>query len=144
MIVQGPCESFLLELLSATHNFTSDVFKVALYTSAASLGPTTTAYSSVNEVAGAGYTSGGATLTPTIGSDRQGANFAAFVDFADVEWVSSTIVARGALIYNSSKSNKAVWALNFGIDRSSNNSTFPLVFPTADFSSALIRLYRNS
>lgn len=139
-IVQGPCESFLSELLQAIHDFSVDTFKIALYSSSASLGSQTTAYSTTNEVAGAGYTAGGAILTPTLSSDRQNGKFVALVDFADASWPASTITARGALIYNSSKANRAVWVLNFGSDRVSSASTFPIVFPTPDFLNGIIRL----
>lgn len=135
MIYQGPCDSFRRELATATHDFDADVFKIALFTSSADLGPLTTVYSATNEVSGTGYSAGGATLTPT----RSFIRGSVVIDFDDVEWASSTITARGALIYNSSKSDKAVWVLNFGSDRTSSNSSFPIVFPTPDELSGIIR-----
>ena len=132
--------SFKQELLTATHNFTAstgDVFKIALYTSSATLGASTTVYSTTNEVTGTGYTAGGNTLTnvtPTTSGTT------AFTDFADTTWTTATITANGALIYNSSKSNKAVAVLAFGGDKTSTAGDFTIVFPTADASNAIIRL----
>jgi len=137
MIVQGLTDSFKEELLSGTHDFTSDTFKIALYTSDASLGNSTTVYTTSNEVSGTGYTAGGATLT---GAAIAFASGVAYVDFSDVTWASSTITARGALIYNSSKSNKAVIVLDFGSDRTSSASPFVVTFPAATANDALIRL----
>lgn len=139
-ITQAICTSFKQELLVGTHNFTNttgDVFKIALYTSSATLGASTTAYSATNEVSGAGYSAGGATLTnvtPTTSGTT------AFTDFADVTWSSSTITARGALIYNSTDSNRAVCVLDFGSDVSSSSGDFTISFPAADASNAIIRL----
>lgn len=136
-IVQGVTKSFREELFKAVHDFTSDTFKIALFTSDASLGDSTTAYSTDNEVSGAGYSAGGATLTVTAPTTSSGVTY---IDFADVEWATSTITARGALIYNSSKSNKAVYVLNFGFDRSSSASTFTVKFPAADKDHAILRI----
>lgn len=140
-ITQAMCTSFKQELLTATHNFTAstgDVFKIALYTSAATLGASTTAYSTTNEVAtGGNYTAGGNTLTnvtPTTSGTT------AFTDFADTTWAAATITANGALIYNSSKSNKAVAVLAFGGDKTSTAGDFTIIFPTADASNAIIRI----
>ncbi len=139
-ISQAMPTSFKQELLTATHNFTAstgDVFKIALYTSAATLGASTTAYSTTDEVVGAGYTAGGNTLTnvtPTTSGTT------AFTDFADTTWSSATITANGALIYNSSKSNKAVAVLAFGADKTSTAGDFTIVFPAADASNAIIRI----
>lgn len=139
-ISQAMPTSFKQELLTATHNFTAstgDVFKIALYTSSASLGAATTAYSTSNEVTGTGYTAGGNTLssvTPTTSGTT------AFTDFADTTWTTATITANGALIYNSSKSNKAVAVLAFGGDKTSTAGDFTIVFPTADASNAIIRI----
>lgn len=136
-IVQAVTTSFKKELLEGTHDFTTDTFKIALYTSDASLGASTTAYSATNEVSGTGYSAGGATLTvtaPTTSGSK------AYIDIADVTWASSTITARGALIYNSSKSNKAVAVLNFGLDRSSSASDFVITFPAAGPSTAILRI----
>ena len=139
-ITQAMCTSFKVELLTATHNFTNSsghTFKLALFTNAASLGAGTTAYSTSNEASGTGYSAGGNTLTnvtPTSGVTT------AFTDFADTSFTSSTITARGALIYNSSQSNKAVVVLDFGSDKSSTSGTFSVIFPTADASNAIIRI----
>jgi hypothetical protein len=153
-ITQAVCTSFKQELLQGIHNFTSgsgggtttttgsgNAFKVALYTSSASLDASTTAYSATNESSGTGYTAGGAALTnvtPTTSSTT------ALTDFADVTWSSSSITARGAVIYNSStaagSANRAVLVLNFGSDKSSSSGDFTIIFPTADSSSAIIRI----
>lgn len=134
------CTSFKQEILVGTHNFTlssGDVFKIALYTSSATLGASTTAYSSTNEITGTGYSAGGNTLTNVTPSTS---GTTAFTDFADTTWSASTITANGALIYNSSKSDKAVCALAFGSDKSSTSGDFTIVFPTADASNAIIRI----
>ena len=131
------CVSFKKELFEAEHDFTADTFKIALYTSSATLGASTTAYSTSNEVSGTGYTAGGATLTvvaPTTSGNS------AFVDFSDVTFTSSTITARGALIYNSSKSNKAVIVLDFGSDITTTNATFTITMPTASAGDAIVRI----
>tara|TARA_B100000131_G_scaffold285343_1_gene294562 strand:- start:308 stop:736 length:429 start_codon:yes stop_codon:yes gene_type:complete len=139
-ITQAMCTSFKQELLTGTHNFTNssgNTFKLALFTSSASLGAGTTAYSTSNEVSGTGYTAGGAALTnvtPTTSSTT------ALTDFADLTFSSSTITARGALIYNDSVSDKAVLVLDFGSDKSSSSGDFTITFPTADASSAIIRI----
>jgi hypothetical protein len=112
--------------------------KIALFTSAATLDATTTAYSSTNEVAnGNGYTTGGQFLVvvaPTSSSTT------AFVDFADVVWTSSTITANGCLIYDATNSNAAISSHAFGSDKSSSSGDFTVVFPTADASNAIIRI----
>ena len=139
-ISQAMCTSFKQELLVGTHNFTNssgNTFKVALFTSSASLGADTTAFSTGNEASGTGYDSGGKTLTATTPTTS---GTTAFTDFADISWTSSSITARGALIYNSSQSNKAVVVLDFGSDKTSSSGTFAIVFPTADASNAIIRL----
>lgn len=135
------CTSFKVELLKGVHNFSAsggDTFKIALYTSAATLDATTTAYSSTNEISGTGYTAGGAALTNV---DPTSTGTTAFVDFADATWASATITARGALIYNSSAAgNPAVAVLDFGADKSSSASNFTVVMPTADSSTAVVRI----
>ena len=153
-ITQAVCTSFKQELLQGIHNFTNgsgggtstttgsgNAFKVALYTSSASLGASTTAYSGTNEASGTAYSSGGAALTnvtPTTSSTT------ALTDFSDVTWTSSSITARGAVIYNSStaagSANRAVLVLDFGSDKSSSSGDFTITFPTADSSSAIIRI----
>jgi hypothetical protein len=136
-IIHGLTNSFKTQLLSGQHDLSSDVLKIALYSSLAELGPQTTAYSATAEVTGTGYSAGGATLS---GAAISISNGVAFVDFSDVSWANSSITARGALIYNASKSNKSVMVLNFGIDRASSGSTFQVKFPTANKDSALIRI----
>jgi len=138
-ITQAMCTSFKQELLTGTHNFTTgqDTIKLALYTSSASLDASTTAYSTSNEVSGTGYSAGGNTLTnvtPTTSGTT------AFTDFDDTSFTSSSITARGALIYNSSQSDKAICVLDFGSDKTSSNGTFSIVFPNAAASTAIIRI----
>ena len=134
------CNSFKQELLVGTHNFTAttgDQFKLALFTSSATLGAGTTAFGTGNEVTGTGYTSGGATLTsvtPTLDSST------AVCDFADVSFTSASFTANACLIYNSDKSNKAVAAVAFGGDKAVSSGTFTIQFPDASASAAIIRL----
>lgn len=140
-ITQALCTSFKVEILRAIHDFTAstgDVFKLALYTSSASLDASTTVYSSSNEVANSGtYTAGGGSLT-NITPTSSGTT--AFLDFADISFTSATITARGALIYNSSKSNRAVAVLDFGSDKISTTGTFTVQFPAADATNAIVRI----
>jgi hypothetical protein len=137
-ITQAMCNSFKTELLGGTHDLDTDTIKIALYTSSATLGASTTAYSTTNEVTGStGYTAGGNTLS---GASITLSGSTAIVDFTDTTWSSATITARGALIYNSSKSDKAIAVLDFGSDKSSTNGDFTVVFPTADASNAIIRI----
>ena len=137
-ITQAMCNSFKTELLGGTHDLDTDTIKIALYTSSATLGASTTAYSTTNEVtASTGYTAGGNTLS---GAAITLSGSTAIVDFTDTTWSSSTITARGALIYNSSKSDKAIAVLDFGSDKSSTNGDFTVVFPAADASNAIIRI----
>ena len=132
------CTSFKEELLGGVHDLDTDVLKIALFTSSASLDATTTVYSSVNEVAnGNGYTTGGETLA---GATITSSGTTAFVDFTDVTWSNATITAAGALIYNSSQSDKAIAVLSFGGDKTSTDGDFTVQFPTADASNAIIRL----
>jgi hypothetical protein len=146
-ITQSLATSFKVDLFDGVHNFgigvirastAQDVFKIALYSSTATLDATTTAYTTSNEVAGAGYTAGGITLTvstaPTFTSTT------AFLSLADASWPSATITARGALIYNSSQGNVAVAVLDFGSDKTSTTGAFSVIFPTANSTSAILRL----
>lgn len=133
------CSSFKLELLQAVHNFLSDVFWVALYTSVATLDATTTAYVTAGEVSGTGYTAGGMTLTGAqILLDP--ASRTAYATFADAIWNDSVITARGALIYNQTKQQRAVAVIDFGVDRTSNHGPFHVQFPPPGPSTALIRI----
>lgn len=141
-ISQAMCTSFKVQLLSGSQNFntgTTKVYKIALYTSAATLGASTTTYSGTsNEVAsGGGYTTGGNTLTVSQIPTSSGTT--AFIDFADVTWSAATITARGALIYNSTD-DTAVAVLNFGSDKTSTAGDFTIIFPTADATDAIIRI----
>jgi hypothetical protein len=131
------CTSFKSELLQAVHNFASHTFKMALFTNSATLDATTTAYSTANEVSGTGYSAGGATVT-SITINTSGTT--AFIDFADVSFANSTITARGALLYNSSASDKAIAVFDFGADQASSSSTFTITIPTAGASSAIVRI----
>ena len=134
------CSSFKQEILVGTHNFTAssgDTFKIALYTSSASLGASTTAYSTSNEISGTGYTAAGATLT-SVTPTTSGTT--ALCDFADVSFTSASFTANGALIYNDSQSDKAVAVIAFGGDKTVSSGTFTIQFPTADASNAIIRI----
>ena len=139
------CTSFKDQILEGVHDFRSsggDTFKIALYSSAATLDATTTTYSATNEVANSGtYSAGGGTLTnvtPTTSGTT------AFTDFDDISFTSATINARGALIYNSTPThtytNPSVAVLDFGGDKISTSGTFTIQFPPADSSSAIIRI----
>ena len=135
------CTSFKKELLEGVHDFLNsggDTFKIALYTNSASFTAATTAYTTSNEVTGTNYTAGGNTLTRV---NPASSGTTAFTDFADTTWSSSTITARGAMIYNDTASgNPAVVILDFGSDKTSTNGDFTVVFPAADASNAIIRI----
>jgi hypothetical protein len=135
-ITQAMCTSFKSEVLQEGHQLATDTIKIALYTSSASLDATTTAYSSSNEVSGTGYTATGVTLTSTAVSTT---GTTAHFDADDPTWTSASFTARGALIYNSSNSNKAIAVLNFGGDFTVSGGTFKIVFPAAG-STAIIRI----
>ena len=132
--------SFKKELLEATHNFSAsggNSFKLALYTSSASLGATTTAYSSTNEASGTNYTATGAALT-NIAPTSSGTT--GFTDFSDLTFSNATVTARGCLIYNDTNSDKAVAAIDFGGDKTSTAGDFTIVFPAAAADTAIIRI----
>lgn len=136
-LTQAMCSSFKTELFGGTHDLDTDTIKLALFTSAATLDATTTTYSTTNEVVGTGYTAGGNTLTsPVISLDGT----TAIVDFADTTWAAATLTARGALIYNSSKANKAIAVLDFGADKTSTNGDFTVSFPAAAAATAILRI----
>jgi len=137
-ITTAMCSSFKEELLKGVHDFENDTFKMALYTSAATLDASTTAYTVTNEVSGTGYTAGGQDLdSPTVTLSGT----TAFVDFADETWAGASITARGALIYNSTAvGNPAVAVFDFGADKTSTAGDFVVQFPTADASSAVVRI----
>ena len=140
-ITQAMCTSFKKELLEGTHNFKNSGgsdFKLALFTSSATLGASTTAYSTSQEVTGTGYTAGGSSLTRV---DPTTSGTTAFTDFADLTFSTATITANGALIYNDDASNDAaVIVLAFGGDKTSTAGDFTIQFPTADASNAIIRI----
>lgn len=132
--------SFKKELLEAVHNFKlsgGDTFKLALYTSSATMGAATTAYVTTNQVTGTNYTAGGASLTRI---DPTSSGTTGFTDFADLTFGTATVTARGCLIYNSSDSNKSVAAIDFGGDKTSTAGDFTIVFPAAAASTAIIRI----
>jgi hypothetical protein len=138
------CTSFKQQILEAVHDFrtSGDTFKLALYDNSASFTAATTAYTATNEVANSGsYTAGGGTLT-NVNPTATGTT--AFTDFADLSFTSATITAYGALIYNSTPThtytNPTVCVLDFGGAKTSTNGTFTIIFPTADASSAIIRI----
>jgi hypothetical protein len=138
-ITQGMATSFKVQLLNGQQNFSSNTFKLALYTSSATLGEGTTVYTTSGEVASTGnYTAGGNTLSVNVTPTSSGN--VAYVSFANTSWANATITANGALIYNSSAANAAVAVLAFGGDKTSTNGTFAVNFPTADATSAIIRL----
>ena len=140
MIVQGQTTQFKLNLLKGLENFavgTPYTYKIALYTALADLNSQTTAYTTTNEVTGTGYTAGGKTLT-VIPPDSNTTAQTAFVSFLPVIWTSSSFTTRGALIYNST-TGAAVCVLNFGNDKITTN-TFTITFPTADATSAILRV----
>jgi hypothetical protein len=137
-ITQAICNSFKEELLEGTHDLDGHTLKLALYTSSATLGATTTAYSTTNESSGTNYTAGGATLS-SVAVTRSG--LTAYVDFADVSFSSATISdAAGALIYNSSASNKAIAVIDFGAKKSVTSGTLTIALPSASATTAIIRI----
>ena len=127
-ISQAMCTSFKSEILDEQHDLVADTLKIALYTSAASLDASTTAFTTSNEISGTGYSSGGVELTSRTVSTS---GTTAFFDADDPTWTSASFTARGALIYNSSNSNKAIAVLNFGGDFTVSSGTFRIVFPAA-------------
>jgi len=139
MIVQTACTVFKFNLMSGAEDFNSPspyVYKIALYNANADLNNTTSNYTTINEVTGTGYTAGGITLTPLVGSDI--ANNVAYVSFSNVVWTPASFTCRGALIYNST-TNAAVAVLNFGSDKTATTS-FTIQFPSATSTSAILRI----
>ena len=148
-ITQAMVTSFKVEILDAIHNFgttvtrastAADTFKIALYTSSATLSASTTAYTTSNEVSSSGtnYTAGGQTLTISQVPTYTGTT--AWLDFDDVTWPSATLTANGALIYNATQSNKAVAVLAFGGDKTSTAGNFTVQFPAATSTTAILRI----
>lgn len=140
-ITQAMCTSFKQELLEGKHNFLNSGgsdFKLALYTSSATLDASTAGYTATNEVSGTGYTAKGASLT-RVNPSASGTT--AFTDFADLSFTTATITARGALIYNEDTTgDTSVCVLDFGSDKTSTAGTFTIQFPTADATNAIIRI----
>ncbi len=140
-ITSAICNSFKTEILTGTHNFSAsggNTFNLALYTSDASLGASTTAYTTSNEVSGSGYTAKGNALTSV---DPALSGSTAVCDFADTSFTSASFTARGCLIFNDSASgDPAVCAIDFGSDKTVTSGTFTIQFPTADASNAIIRI----
>ena len=149
-IVQYMTSSFKAEILSVQHNFSTasrtvtgqDVFKIALYSAAtATLDASTTAYTTVGEITGTGYSSGGNTLTVTQTPTTSGSpSTTAYINFADISWTGATFSADGALIYNSTNGNKSVAVLNFGSTKTVSIGTFTIVFPPAGTGSAIVQI----
>ena len=147
-ITSAVCTSFKVELLKGEHNFTAstgDTFKIALFTSSATLGASTTDYSTSNEItntSGTAYTAGGASLTSVTPTSS---GTTAYCDFADVSWTSASFTANGCLIYNTttgtgSSTTDAICAVAFGGDETVSSGTFTIQFPTADASDAILRI----
>jgi len=140
-ISQAMATSFKVAILGGDFDFssgTSQSFKIALYTNSATLGATTTAYSATNEVSGTGYSAGGETLSITQVPTSTGTT--AFLDFGNATWSTSTITARGALMYKVGSGNPAIAVLDFGSDKTSTAGDFTIVFPASDSSNAIIRI----
>jgi hypothetical protein len=140
-ITQAMCTSFKQALLDGEMDFSSDTaqsYKIALYTSSASLDAATTAYTTSGEVSGTGYTAGGNTLNISTNPTTGGTT--AFLSFGTTTWSTATITARGALIYQSGGSNPAVAVLDFGSDKGSSAGDFQITFPAANATDAIIRI----
>ena len=136
-IAQAMCSSFKPELLGGIHDLDTDVIKIALYTSSATLSAATTVYTTSNEVVGTAYVAGGNTLTsPVISLDGT----TGICDFADSTWAAATITARGAMIYNSSKADRAIAILDFGSDKISTAGDFTVIMPAAAAATAIVRI----
>lgn len=136
MIVQTQTTSFKAELYEGIHDLIDDTIKIALFNGNADLVASTTVYSTNEEVTGTGYTAGGNTLT---GATVRSSGTTAYVSFDNTAWSSASFTCRGALIYNASKANRSVAVLNFGSDKTVENGTFTIEFPTNDVNSAIIR-----
>jgi hypothetical protein len=140
-ITQGATNTFKTGLPSGTFNFATDTFKIALYTGAADIGPTTSAYTTTNEITGTGYSAGGEVITvsvqPTTGSDPS--NTTAYLSFNNVTWNPAAFTCRGAIIYKSGSGDPTVCILDFGSDKTCT-TTFEVQFPSATSTSAIIRI----
>ena len=135
-ISQAMCTSFKAEILDEQHDLVADTIKIALFTSSASLGASTTAYSTSNEISGTGYSAGGVTLSSKVVTTT---STTAYFDADDPTWTGASFTARGALIYNSTNSDKAIAVLDFGGDFTVRGGTFKIVFPAAG-ANAIIRI----
>jgi hypothetical protein len=135
MIQQGATTVFKTNLLNGLENFTTGVYKIALYTALADLGPTTTVYTTTNEITGTGYVAGGNTLVNVVPASSDDV---AYISFLNTTWNPASFTARGALIYNQA-TGSAVAVLDFGSDKTASN-TFTVTFPTATASDAIIRV----
>jgi hypothetical protein len=140
-IQQGLTNSFKQEMLQAGQNLATDTLRMALYTAFSDIGPLTTVYTTSNEVTGTGYTAGGVTITGvTITTDTTGPNAGTvYVDFNNVSWPGASFVARGALIYNTTRSNKTVAVLDFGSDKTFTSTNNTVTMPVNTATTALIR-----
>jgi hypothetical protein len=138
MIVQGSTTSFAQNLLNGNENFTSGTYYIALYNGNANLNNTTTAYTSVNEVTGTGYTAGGIPLVITVTPTVDNTNNLAYISFANAVWNNASFTARGALVYNFN-TKAACFVLNFGSDKTCNSS-FTVQFPAATSTSAILSI----
>jgi hypothetical protein len=136
MITQTVTTSFKYDCYTAQQNLSTDTLKMALYTAAANLNADTTVYAATNEVSSANYTAGGQTLTGVTVSISEAT---VYVSFNNPSWNNVSFTCRGALIYNSSKSNKSVAVLNFGSDKTVSNATFTVTLPANTAATALIR-----
>jgi len=134
------CQSFKNELLGGIHDLDTDTLKIALYTSSASLDATTTAYAATNEVSGTGYTAGGATITAVTITNQADTNYTTTLDFNDIAWPAATFTARGALVYNSSKANRAIFVLDFGGDKTVSSQTLTIRLPANAFDTAVLQV----
>jgi hypothetical protein len=148
-ISQTLATSFKVEILDGIHNFgvgvirastAADTFKIALYSTLATLDAATTVYTTLNEVTGTGYVAGGNTLVISQAPTSTSAETVAWLNFQNSSWANATFSADGALIYNSTQGNKAVAVLNFGSTKTTTNQTFTVTFPASTSSAAIIRI----
>lgn len=137
MIYQALTNSFRLELAQRVHDLSTDVLKLALYDTTASLNELTTAYTATGECSGSGYSAGGITLTQAVSQDSDGT---VLVDFADATFSAVSITARGGMIYNSTRSNKSILVIDFGLAISRSGTDFVVRFPEPDSQNAIIRI----
>lgn len=138
MITQCLTASFKQELLQGIHNFDTDTFKIALYTSASDISSATTVYTTTNEISGTGYTAGGGTLV-NLGVSLSGTT--AYTSWQDFTWSNSTLTTAGALVYNASKGNRSVAVLNFGGSYSTSAAPFTVTFPANNSTTAPVIIY---